>query len=1128
MSEVMKSYSTKEKSMTRTRHDSRGALTFLTVPLVLLVACLLSPSAARAQWTTSGNNISNTNTGNVGVGTASPEESLHVLGNIRVGFAPTTLTKVNAAGGVTATDTTVTVVSTASYPSSGTLLLEREAVTYTGKTATTFTGLTRGMFGTTAVAHADQTEVDTYLLNVQVQSSARPKFVVTGKGYVGIGRHAPAASLHIAHSGDLAPIAYDANAHGQGLLFNQYTVIGDGYRRYTDIAALGTQDGNAGGSTIRFITNPINTPSAFERMRIDRDGNVGVGTASPGFKLEVAGSSSRNTMALTGDGDAVGYAGLRIQALTTTGIATNRTSSFNLHMRKDGWYGGDASGPSFIIETTSKSGGFAAPFLITPNNNVILNGGQGASGLSYGNVGVGTVNPAHKLDVAGNVNASGLCLGGTCKTSWSEISGTSQWTTSGSNISFTTGSVGIGTTSPNEALTVNGKITSNRAASPGPAEFRLYNGGSVAEWAFRQAGSTSHNLNISKAAAGVYTDYMTIDTAGNVGVGTAAPASKLHVGGGTPAGGALAGINVALGGNSYVAASNGTVNTFIGSDISAYGIVGTYSNHPLGLRANNTLAMTLMPGGNVGVGTAAPAHKLDVAGNVNASGLCLGGTCKTSWSEISGTSQWTTSGSNIYFSTGNVGVGTNTPGARLDVGAGVAARGAYTDLLIGAGGNNAQLEFYGPTKSTAIAHDEAAGGLVFHVNGPAFAHSLFLHNGGNVGIGTMTPAQKLHVLGGNVFHQFSATAGQEYGFYTSIRNNHLTSNVYFDGQWKMMSAGKGAFISTAPLDGNAFSVLADNTSRAAGAAASFSQYMVVTMDGKVGVGTAAPAHKLDVAGNVNASGLCLGGTCKSTWAEVSGSGSQWANSGSNIHFGSGNVGIGSGASNPAELLELNGAGEVKARLAGTISAAIQFRESNGTSTWSEWQQYFDRLRLNTHDGATTRADVMSILPDGRVGVGTAAPATKLHVAGDVTVDGNITAKYQDVAEWVPSVQRLRAGTVVVLDAERTNHVMASGKAYDTKVAGVISETPGIILGVAGDDKLKVATTGRVRVRVDASRGGILVGDLLVTSEVEGVAMKSIPVDLGGTPIHRPGTIIGKALEPLKSGVGEILVLLSLQ
>lgn len=42
-------------------------------------------------------------------------------------------------------------------------------------------------------------------------------------------------------------------------------------------------------------------------------------------------------------------------------------------------------------------------------------------------------------------------------------------------------------------------------------------------------------------------------------------------------------------------------------------------------------------------------------------------------------------------------------------------------------------------------------------------------------------------------------------------------------------------------------------------------------------------------------------------------------------------------------------------------------------------------------------------------------------------------------------------------------------------------------------------------------------------------MKSVPVELlGGTRIHRPGTIIGKALEPLEKGTGEILVLLSLQ
>jgi hypothetical protein len=85
-----------------------------------------------------------------------------------------------------------------------------------------------------------------------------------------------------------------------------------------------------------------------------------------------------------------------------------------------------------------------------------------------------------------------------------------------------------------------------------------------------------------------------------------------------------------------------------------------------------------------------------------------------------------------------------------------------------------------------------------------------------------------------------------------------------------------------------------------------------------------------------------------------------------------------------------------------------------------------------------------------------------------------------------------------------------------------------MLGESGDNKILVATTGRVKVRVDAAAGPIEVGDLLVTSDVPGHAMKSQPIDVGGVKIHRPGTLIGKALEPLRQGTGEILVLLSLQ
>lgn len=170
---------------------------------------------------------------------------------------------------------------------------------------------------------------------------------------------------------------------------------------------------------------------------------------------------------------------------------------------------------------------------------------------------------------------------------------------------------------------------------------------------------------------------------------------------------------------------------------------------------------------------------------------------------------------------------------------------------------------------------------------------------------------------------------------------------------------------------------------------------------------------------------------------------------------------------------------------------------------------------------------------GKVGIGTNTPGYQFHVVGNSYFQGTVTgtsisATYQDVAEWVPSTTDLAPGTVVVLNPERTNEVMISGAEYDSRVAGVVSHQPGLILGESGSNKEQVATTGRVKVRVDASRGPIRVGDLLVTSNKPGMAMRSEPMSINGRSFHQPGTILGKALEPLEGGEGEILVLLSMQ
>jgi hypothetical protein len=169
-----------------------------------------------------------------------------------------------------------------------------------------------------------------------------------------------------------------------------------------------------------------------------------------------------------------------------------------------------------------------------------------------------------------------------------------------------------------------------------------------------------------------------------------------------------------------------------------------------------------------------------------------------------------------------------------------------------------------------------------------------------------------------------------------------------------------------------------------------------------------------------------------------------------------------------------------------------------------------------------------IAPSGNIGIGTANPLTKLHVSGDVTVDGNIGAKYQDVAEWVESAEPLEPGSVVVIDQTKTNRVAAARRSYDGRVAGAVSAQPGIILGEAGEGKVLVAQSGRVRIKADAKYGAIKPGDLLVTSATKGHAMRSRPVKVGNQLVHRSGTLIGKALEALPNGKGEILVLLTLQ
>ena len=148
--------------------------------------------------------------------------------------------------------------------------------------------------------------------------------------------------------------------------------------------------------------------------------------------------------------------------------------------------------------------------------------------------------------------------------------------------------------------------------------------------------------------------------------------------------------------------------------------------------------------------------------------------------------------------------------------------------------------------------------------------------------------------------------------------------------------------------------------------------------------------------------------------------------------------------------------------------------------------------------------------------------------GDVEVTGDIRLGNADCAEDfdIADADHIEPGTVMVLGDEGKLH--QSHQPYDKRAAGVISGAgdykPGIVLDKRQSQHKRqpVALLGKVYCKVDAQYASIEVGDCLTTSATPGHAMKV------GEPVQAFGTVIGKALRPLREGQGLIPILIALQ
>lgn len=271
-----------------------------------------------------------------------------------------------------------------------------------------------------------------------------------------------------------------------------------------------------------------------------------------------------------------------------------------------------------------------------------------------------------------------------------------------------------------------------------------------------------------------------------------------------------------------------------------------------------------------------------------------------------------------------------------------------------------------------------------------------------------------------------------------------------------------------------------------------------TITDSVGIGTNSPTEKLDVEGNIHASGTITSGSSLT----IDGVNDKITATSGKIDFEdedlvtTGKVGI--GITSPSEKLEVAGNIHANGTITSGTSLTIDGVNDKITATSGE-------IDFDNEDLVTTGKVICSVL--------------QLTGGSDLSEQFDIKTAEVDA----------KPGMLVCIDPEHPGELIVSRKSYDRTVAGIISGAGGIetgmLMGQKGsevDGSYPVALTGRVYCWADASNGSIRPGDLLTTSDTPGHAMRVTDYT------RAQGAVIGKAMSSLEEGEGLVLILVTLQ